>query len=155
MRGDDNVPYSGLSWTDTPLGGDVTGTECLDHGPDPFVDPTGALGVCDEGIFLVGGSFPNADPKMTDIFSTEYGGLINLGKGNKVTGPLLAVGDEVWFRIFTGVAKGGGGGGKGDPGSGGTVDISVHGTIVPEVSTSILLGFGLVGLAFLGYRRRA
>jgi hypothetical protein len=152
MRDGDNVPFSGQSWTDIPLGGDVTATSCLDHGPDPYVDPTGALGVCDEAIFLVQGAFPNADPKMTDIFNVEYGGQVNLGKGNKVTGPLLEIGDEVWFRIFTGIAKGQTGKG-GD--TGGTVDISVHGTIVPEVSTSILLGFGLVGLAFVGFRRRA
>ncbi|UCE85097.1 MAG: hypothetical protein JSU66_12165 [Deltaproteobacteria bacterium] len=128
---------SGAGSTDLKDGADVKDIVFLDSGEVDFSF----------------GNFPETDPKMSDPVFLEFGGLVGgepNGKG-AFPGELLEIGDEVWFRIFTGVAKGQAGKG-GD--TGGRVDISVHGTIVPEASTAVLLGFGLVGLAVYGFRRR-
>jgi hypothetical protein len=97
-------------------------------------------------VVFVFRKFPNTQPSLTEAVILGFGGELGKpGKGNPV-GPLLEVGDEVWFRIFTGIAKGGGKGGS-------NINVSVHGTIVPEASTVALLGVGLLGLVVHARRR--
>ncbi len=87
----------------------------------------------DEAIFSFG-RFPKVgkgQQKSTDPFFVDYGG------------DPLAVGDTLFFRIFSGGGKGGG-----------VLSVIVQTEIVPEPTTALLMGIGLGGLGLLSARRR-
>ena len=109
--------------TKTPDGGGAVG----DSGGE---DVDFAFVLDDEAIFSVKGwhSGGKNEPKMTDPFFVDY------------SGDPLAVGDMLFFRIFSG-------GGKGGEKS---MSVIVKTTIIPEPTTALLMGIGLGGLGLLG-----
>ncbi len=109
--------------TKTPDGGGAVG----DSGGE---DVEFAFLLDDEAIFSVKGwhSGGKNEPKMTVPFFVDY------------SGDPLAVGDMLFFRIFSG-------GGKGGEKS---MSVIVKTTIIPEPTTALLMGIGLGGLGLLG-----
>ena len=109
--------------TKTPDGGGAIG----DSGSE---DVEFAFLLDDEAIFSVRGWHAGGknEPKMSDPFFVDY------------SGDPLAVGDMLFFRIFSG---GGKGGEKG-------MSVIVQPEIIPEPTTALLMGIGLGGLGLLG-----
>ncbi len=107
-------------------------------------DGGGTLGITGDGI--------NADVDFAFVFDDEaifsFGKWPKVGKGEqKATDPFfvdysgdpLAVGDMLFFRIFSGGGKGGE-----------SLSVLVKTTIIPEPTTALLMGIGLGGLGLLG-----